>query len=143
MILVIIETLIVKGLYTIVHGIIAHGATASTVHAGMMVAHSVTTYGIAQTVSSLAGAGLVVGGISWTAERVNTLANAVEAIENKDYYSAAKHCASLCNSLNTHIEYLPDVVESFLTRGGISPEKVSHIKETIESMEGSIIQQLR
>jgi hypothetical protein len=132
----IIESLIVKGLFTIGHAIAAHGTAAST---GMMIAHSVTTYGLVSTVSTLATVGLVVGGISWTADKVNLLTKGLDAIDKGNYIGAASNFAQLSSVLNIHVRYLPDVVENFLIEGGIPITDAHNAKLSIQNIEDMII----
>jgi hypothetical protein len=143
MIYVIFEALVVKGAIAIGHWITAHGTTAMAAKAGSVISHSIATQGLANTVAGVTGVALTscvtVGTVAWTYEKMQPLEKGLDALFNEDYMEAAKQFKKLSNVLNVKVEYLPDVIQSFLTeKAGFSIEDAISIAESVRNLEGYI-----
>ena len=144
MILVIIETLIVKGAITIGHWIAAHGTGAMATKAGVMIGKGIATHGFTNTLAGVTGvavgSSLVVGTAVWTTRKIQALGEGLDALYNGDYIKAASKFASLAKLLHVEIEYLPDVIQELLEKkAGFSSEDAINIAEAIRSLESDIL----
>ena len=144
MIFVILETLIVKGAITIGHWIAAHGTGAMATKAGTMIAKSIATQGLANTLAGVTGvaigSSLVVGSIVWTTGKIQALGEGLDALYARDYTKAAQKFANLASLLHVEIEFLPDVIQDLLEeKAGFSSEDASNVAEAVRSLEGDIL----
>jgi hypothetical protein len=144
MILVILETLIVKGGITIAHWLAAHGTNAMALKGGALIAKSITTQGLVSTLAGVTGlavgSSLLVGGYLWTTNHVKTLGEILAALNKGDYKTFCFKCAKLCMSFNVDIKFLPDVVQDFLIeKAGFSIADASNIANVIRNSEDEIL----
>jgi len=142
-----VEGLILKGAMAIGHWM-AHGG-AVVIGKGLLpsVSQSIANVGFAKTLAGLAGmlgktflvSSLVVGGVLWTSETVELLADALEGLYQKDYLRFVGKCAKLSSRLHIEVEFLPEVVYSYLIKAGFSIQDAKTISEVIASSENEII----
>ena len=144
MICIILETLVVKGLFTAGHWLAAHGTSALAAKGSSMLVHSIATHGFLNTASAVAGGaittGLVVGGVTWTSGLIKLLGEALEALSRGETMSAMKKFSKLYNELHgVDIEFFPDVVEKMLPKIGFSIADAKSIGDFLRSSEESIL----
>lgn len=139
MILVLLESLIIKGGISIVHWFAAHGTSAAAMKASAIVGKSFGANGLAGVTGLALGSSLVVGGYLWTTKHVNTLYEALDALSKGDYVTFVKKCAKLCTQFHVDVEFLPDVVQEYLIKAGFSVVEASNIAEIIANSEDEIL----
>jgi hypothetical protein len=144
MILIILESLIIKGGIAIGHWFAAHGTSAMVAKGGTLIAKSIATQGLAQTAAGVTGvavaSSLVVGGYLWTTNHVRTFEEALNALVAQDYITFCKKCAKLSTLFNVHVDLLPDIVQKYMINIGFSDEIISYVKQVIVGSENEILE---
>lgn len=144
---IIIEALMLKGAIAIGHWMTHGGAVAIGKTLLPSVSQSIANIGFAKTLAGLAGmlgktflvSSLIVGGVLWTSETVELLADALEGLSQKDYLRFVRKCAKLSSRLHIEVKFLPEAVYSYLIKAGFSIQDAKTISEVIASSENEII----
>jgi hypothetical protein len=143
MILIVLETLMLKGGIAIGHWFAAHGTSAMAAKGGAMVAKGIATQGLMNTLANVtglaAGSSLVVGGCLWTTDKVKILAEALTALNKGDCKTFCIKCAKLCTLFHVEVEFLPDIVEKYLIKAGFSMVDASNVAKIIADLEYEIL----
>lgn len=131
--------LAVKGLIVIGKAIVAHGSVVPiTKTSFVLIKTAVSTYGLSTTVGGALTLGIVVGGVAWVKERVDSLQLALKALEDDDIEGAVKHFADLAVKLGTTVSVLPHAVSDYLETINVASEKVQDISELISCLKDDI-----
>ena len=135
----IIEGLIIKGIYGMVHWGVTHATSTFVAH----LAHAATHMTIQQIATTVAITGLATGGIIWTAERIGNIKKAITAIDRGNYKNAVIEFGKFLISTNLDIKLLPDAINDNLDKLNLSNHNVRVATEFIKNNELSIASYLR
>lgn len=144
MICIILETLVVKGLFTAGHWLAAHGTSGLAAKGGAMLAKSVAVNGLGSTASAVAGGaivtGFVVGGVTLTTSSLRLLGEAIRDLSEGKSIEAIKKFAIFYGKLHVDIDLFPDVLElDILPRIGFSKADASAVASFVRNAEDDIL----
>ena len=112
-----IESLIVKGLLTL-----AHHANAALM--GKWAVHQIYTTGLVNTISVTLQAGLVVGAVVWSKEKIEALSKLLKSVEAKDIGGIIRSAIKLRDLLGfTDIDSVTSNVHDYLLSAGNEEKK--------------------
>ena len=127
----ILEFMAIKGLFTLFTGAAAKVALMATVKTAL-------AYGVGAAITGLLIAGIVVSGITWTEKCVNSLGNAIKALENGEATDAIVHFANLAISAGIGADALPDAVHDYLVQSNVSESNAKVIAEAAQELQSAI-----
>lgn len=137
------SALIFKGAMAIAHWFAAHGTTTVVTKAGVVVANSIATQGLASTAATVATiattTSLGVGCIIWTTSRLKLAQDGLQAAFDGDTNKMVVKFAQLAIQLDIDSGMLPDAVQDMLIKQvGFSNEDAHNVAKLIQSHEKQI-----
>lgn len=130
------EFLAAKGIAVIAKIIAAKGMGATVAHSLLQ---SIQTYGLSQVLGTSMAVGAVVGGVAWTADRVNNVRKGIKGLEEGNLKKAVKNFGELAINSHIDVQMLPDAVHDFLVNvAKVSDKKATVVAQVVEGLEDEI-----